>query len=80
MGETPTVRGVIPYVICADAGAAADWCVEVLGFVERERWPDDEGIVRNVELVVGESEVWLDGLVPDWSARSAGLGVGSVPR
>lgn len=74
MAETPVVLGVIPYVFCADAGATADWCVEVLGFVERERWPDDDGIVRNVELAVGESEVWLDGPVPDWSERTGGLG------
>ena len=57
------VRGVIPYVFCADAGAIADWCVEVLGFVERERWSEDDGVVRNVELIVGDSEVWLDGPV-----------------
>ena len=74
MAGTPAVIGVIPYVFCTDAGATADWCVEVLGFVERERWPDDEGIVRNVELVVGDSEVWLDGPVPDWSERTGGLG------
>lgn len=68
------VRGVIPYVFCADAGAIADWCVEVLGFVERERWPDDDGVIRNVELIVGDSEVWLDGPVPDWKERAGGLG------
>lgn len=74
MTTQPPVRGVIPYVFCADAGAAADWCVEVLGFVERERRPDDNGVVRNVELVVGASEVWLDGPVPDWHEKTGGLG------
>ena len=69
------VRGVIPYVFCADAGAVADWCVAVLGFAERSRWPDEEGVVRNVELVPGGgSEVWLDGPVPDWHERTGGLG------
>ncbi|WP_040491111.1 VOC family protein [Ilumatobacter nonamiensis] len=67
-------RGIIPYVFCADAGAVADWCVSVLGFVERERWPDENGVVRNVELIVGDSEVWLDGPVPDWKDRTGGLG------
>jgi uncharacterized glyoxalase superfamily protein PhnB len=52
----------------------ADWCVEVLGFEERERWPDGDGVVRNVELTVGEREVWLDGRVPDWKERLGGLG------
>lgn len=66
-------QGAIPYVFCADAGAVADWCVEVLGFVERQRWHDDAGVVRNVELVVGASEVWLDGPVPDWNEKAGGL-------
>ena len=68
------VRAVIPYVFCADAGAIADWCVQVLGLAERRRWSDDEGVVRNVELVVGGNEVWLDGPVPDWQERLSGLG------
>ena len=74
MAEQVLIEGVIPYVFCADAGAVADWCVEVLGFQERERWPDDDGVVRNVELVVGDSEVWLDGPIPDWKDRLGGLG------
>ncbi len=74
MVDQPIVRGIVPYVFCADAGAIADWCVEVLGFVERERWPDDDGVVRNVELIVGDSEVWLDGPVPDWNDKTGGLG------
>ncbi|HEV2811298.1 MAG TPA: VOC family protein [Acidimicrobiales bacterium] len=74
MGSQPEVRGAIPYVFCADAGAVADWCVEVLRFVERDRWSDDDGVVRNVELTVGDSEVWLDGPVPDWSDKTGGLG------
>lgn len=61
-------------MFCADAGAVADWCVDVLGFVELGRWPDEDGAVRNVELVVGDSEVWLDGPVPDWNDRTGGLG------
>ena len=74
MVEDPGVRGVISYVFCADAGAVADWCVQVLGFVERERWPDDDGVVRNVELLAGDGEVWLDGPVADWNVRTGRLG------
>lgn len=74
MLQPRAIQGVIPYVFCADAGAVADWCVEVLGFVERQRWPDDDGVVRNVELIAGDGEVWLDGPVPDWKERSGGLG------
>lgn len=70
----PRLLGAIPYVFCADAGAAADWCVRVLGLTERERWTDDDGVVTNVELVAGDNEVWLDGPVPDWAERTGGLG------
>lgn len=69
MPSPPPVRGIIPYVFCADAGAIADWCIDVLGFRERGRWADDDGTVHNVELAVGDGEVWLDGPVPDWRER-----------
>lgn len=74
MAEPTAIQGAIPYVFCADAGAVADWCVEVLGFDERERWPGDDGVVRNVELIAGNSEVWLDGPIPAWKDRTGGLG------
>jgi uncharacterized glyoxalase superfamily protein PhnB len=67
------VTGTIPYVFCADAGQTADWCVRALGMVERQRWTDDSGTVTNVELVVGDSEIWLDGPVPDWKDRRGGM-------
>jgi uncharacterized glyoxalase superfamily protein PhnB len=74
MNTRPTPTGVIPYVFCADAGATADWCVATLGCTERQRWPDTHGVVRNVELVVGTSEVWLDGPVRDWKDNTSGHG------
>lgn len=72
MHEMPEVRGIVPYVFCEDAGAVADWCVRVLSFDERGRWSEG-GHVRNVELVAGQSEVWLDGGV-NWKERFAELG------
>lgn len=72
MSKRTIVRGVVPYVFCADAGATADWCVAVLGFEERARW-DRDGSVGNVELTVGEHEIWLDGPVPDWKSRFGDL-------
>lgn len=69
------VRGLIPYVFCADAGAVADWCTTVFGWAERGRWSNDDGVVTNVELDPGGGgEVWLDGPVPDWEERTGGLG------
>lgn len=73
-GAIVGVRGAVPYVFCADAGAVADWCRDVLGFDERGRWTNDDGQVSNVELTLGETEVWLDGPVPDWAERLSGLG------
>lgn len=74
MGERLPVRGVVPYVFCVDAAATADWCVAVLGFEERGRWSNSDDVVTNVELVVGDNEVWLDGPVPNWRERLDGLG------
>jgi uncharacterized glyoxalase superfamily protein PhnB len=74
MAEPFTVKGAVPYVYCADAGAIAAWCQQVLGFTERGRWSDDDGAVSNVELTLGGAEVWLDGPVPDWPRRLEGLG------
>jgi len=74
MPEPFTVHGAVPYVFCADAGAVSDWCQQVLGFVERGRWTDDNGAVSNVELTLGNAEVWLDGPVLDWPQRLDGLG------
>lgn len=47
--------------------------MQVLGFTERTRWSDGEGVVRDVELAVGANELWLDGPVPDWQERLSGL-------
>jgi hypothetical protein len=72
-----TVERAVPYVFCADAGAISTWCQQVLGFVERGRWSDDDGAVSNVELTLGAAEVWLDGPVPDWPSGSRVLDLGS---
>ena len=71
--DSDRILGAIPYVYCADVGLIADWCVEVLGFTERGRWFNDEGVATNVELIAGRSEIWLDGPVPDWKDRAGGL-------
>jgi len=80
MWDSMAIRGAIPYVLCADAGAVADWLVKVLGFAERQRWPDETGVGRNVELVVGTSEIWFDGPVPDWNERIGARLLGRLPR
>jgi uncharacterized glyoxalase superfamily protein PhnB len=72
----PELAGAVPYVFCADAGTTADWCLQtfgVLGVAERGRWSRDDGTITNVDLMVGSSEIWLDGPVPDWSDHLGGL-------
>ena len=60
-----TFGGLTPYLHYDDAGAMLEWLSRVFGFEERSRWPDEKGIVRNAEMRVGETELWLDG-DPDW--------------
>lgn len=60
-------HGVVPYLHCADAGTLADFLVAHLGFTERRRWHEADGEVRNVELEIGATEVWLDGDAAWWN-------------
>ena len=53
--------GIVPYLFYEDAAAMMDWYARVFGFVELSRWLDPEGNVRNGEMSVGETELWLDG-------------------
>ncbi len=62
-------HGVVPYLHCPDAGAVADFLVTHLGFAERGRWHQPDGEVRNVELEIGPTEVWLDGDATWWTER-----------
>ena len=51
----PTVTPMLAY---EDGPAAMDWLIRAFGFVERERWLDDEGRLSHGELAVG-----ADGLI-----------------
>jgi PhnB protein len=48
---------VIPMLAYEDGPAAMDWLIESFGFVERERWIDDEGRLSHGELGVGDGGV-----------------------
>jgi uncharacterized glyoxalase superfamily protein PhnB len=49
---------VVPMLAYEDGPAAMDWLVQAFGFVERERWIGDDGLLAHGELAVGN-----DGLV-----------------
>lgn len=44
-----------------NADEALDWLQRVCGFTERARYVDEEGVVHQAEVNVGNSEVWLSG-------------------
>jgi len=65
----PNFLGVTPYLHYDDVNAMIDWLTSVFGFQERGRWLDTQGVLRNAELYVGDTEVWLDGDPEYWSQR-----------
>jgi len=56
--------GLTPSLPYEDAGAALDWLVRVCGFVERARYVDKDGIVRQGEAYCGSNEVFVSGHGP----------------
>lgn len=64
MNDDVTFRGLVPSLDYEDAGAMLDWASRVFGFEERARYVDKDGIVRQAELRVGDTEVWLSGHGP----------------
>jgi len=61
MANDVRFEGVTPYLRYENAGAAIDWLVRTLGFEERSRYVDKDGVVRQAELYAGATEVWLSG-------------------
>lgn len=54
-------EGIVPYLFYDDAEAAIEWYARVFGFQEIGRWPGDDGKIRNAEMRIGNTELWLDG-------------------
>ena len=50
---------VVPMLAYRDGTAAMDWLVRAFGFVERERWTDDDGTLQHGELAMGDGLVML---------------------
>ncbi len=57
----PQYTGIVPYLFVDDAEAAMAWYTRVFGFEEIGRWANDAGRIRNAEMRVGNTELWLDG-------------------
>lgn len=72
MNQQPDVqfRGLAPYLFYEDAEAALEWLSRVLGFTERARYVDEEGVVREAEMTAGEAEIHMAGMGPGHWDRS----------
>ncbi len=68
--SAPRFLGVTPYLHYDDVAAMIDWLTRVFGFIERGRWLDGQGVLRNAEIYVGDLEVWLDGDPEYWNQRA----------
>jgi uncharacterized glyoxalase superfamily protein PhnB len=70
---TARFTGITPYLHYEDAGGMADWLTRVFGFEERARYVDHEGTARQVEMLVGGTELWMSGHGPGyWTERGGG--------
>lgn len=65
--------GVTPYLHYEDGAAMLDWLSRVLGFQERSRFVDKDGLVREAEMLIGDNELWIAGHVPGyWADKGRG--------
>jgi uncharacterized glyoxalase superfamily protein PhnB len=62
-------EGITPYLHYDNLDAMIEWLTRVFGFVERGRWVNSQGILRNAELYAGTGEVWLEGDPQYWAQR-----------
>lgn len=70
---TVTLQGVTPYLYYSDAGAALDWLARVFGFRETARYVDDDGVVHESEMQVGDTTIQLNGGHDPGTGRGEGL-------
>lgn len=59
--STPKLGNLVPYLFYSDIESMIDWYARVFGFVEKERWRGADGHVHNAEMIVGDTELWMDG-------------------
>jgi len=63
--------GIVPYLFYSDAEGMIEWYTTVFGFKEHSRYTDEAGRITNAEMIVGDTELWMDGNPPaGWSPES----------
>jgi len=55
------ITGVVVGTRYEDANGMLDWLTRVFGFEERARYVDKDGIVRQAEMRIGDTELWFSG-------------------
>lgn len=81
MGDTGGARflGFAPYLYYEDASAALEWLSGAFGFVEKARYVDDQGIVREAEMLAGETTISMHGAGPGyWAEQGVSGPVGQM--
>jgi uncharacterized glyoxalase superfamily protein PhnB len=63
--------GITPYLYCDDPAGALDWLARAFGFEEIGRYLDEEDVVRESEMRVGDQEIWINGSGPDYWQKQA---------
>ena len=61
-GTKVRFEGATPYLRYENAEDAIAWLERVLGFRERARYVDKDGVVRHAQMFVGSTELWLTGV------------------
>ena len=59
--KTVTRSGLVPYLFYDDVAEMLEWYSRVFGWAERQRWEKEDGSIENADMVVGDTELWLDG-------------------
>ena len=65
--KTP-LKGLIPHLVCADAGAAIDFYVEAFGAVEMARLPAPNGKLMHAMVFIDGAALMLVDEMPEWNA------------
>ncbi|MDH4145601.1 MAG: VOC family protein [Acidimicrobiia bacterium] len=61
MVDRVPLKGTVPYLFAVRAEPLMEWYQRVFGFEPHSQWSDDDGVVQNADMRVGDTEVWIDG-------------------
>ena len=62
--------GVIPMLVCRDAGAEIEFCKTAFGAVERVRRPGPDGLVAHAMITVGDAMIMIAAEWPTLASRA----------